>query len=155
VLESELAALAGVTTETMDAPLHAVVVLAAQTGELESGRGDALSERRHRAAARRLAAQAVLAAAYVHGAFGDRPGLSRARARVTGSLVARARETDATPARALGAVARATLALPALDEDDQADWQLGAIAFVDEEVLRALYAACVELAAVALREAAG
>lgn len=155
VLETELAALASVTTETIGAPLHAAAVLTALAGELEPGGRDALSVRRHRAAARRLAAHAVLAAACVHGAFGDRPGLPRARARVAGGLVARAREADATPARALAAVARAALALPALDDDGQTDWQLGAIAFVDEELLRGLYTACVELAAVALREAAG
>jgi hypothetical protein len=154
VLHIELAALASVTTETIGAPLHAVAVLAALAGELEPDGGDALSVRRHRAAARRLAAHAVLAAACVHGAFGDRPDLIRARARVEAGLVRRALSASAPPARAMGAVARATLALPALEDDGQADWQLGAIAFVDEALLRALYNACVELAAVALREAA-
>jgi hypothetical protein len=155
MLETELAALASVTTETVGAPLHTAVLLAALAGDLEPGGADALSVRRHRAAARRLAAHAVLAAACVHGAFADRPDLPRARARVANGLVERARDIDLTPARALGAVARATLALPALDDDGQADWKLDAIAFVDEELLRGLYSACADLAAVALREAAG
>jgi hypothetical protein len=109
-----------------------------------------LGVRRHRSAARRLAGGAVLTAACVHGAFGDRPGLDRARARVLSGLAERARQVETSAARALGAVAGAALKLPALEED----WQLGAIAFVDEELLRTLYGACIELAAVALREAA-
>jgi hypothetical protein len=155
MLETELAALASVTTETIGAPLHAAVLLTALAGELEPVGGDALTARRHRAAARRLAAHAMLAAADVHGAFGDRPGAERARLRVSTGLVQRARTTTLAPPRALAAVARAALALPALEDDGHADWQLGAIAFVDEELLRRLYDACVELAAVALREAAG
>jgi hypothetical protein len=155
MLETELAALASVTTETIGAPLRATTLLSALAGELEPVRGDALSVRRHRAAARRLAAHAVLTAACVHEAFGDRPDVTRARGRVEAGLVDRARRSTVTPARALGAVARAALALPALVDDDHTDWQLGAIAFVDEELLRGLYDACVELAAVALREAAG
>jgi len=153
-LNSELAALASVSTEMIGAPLHAVAVLTALAGELEPAGGDALTVRRHRAAARRLAAHAVLLATDVHGAFGDRPEPQRARARVIAGLAARARRTETAPGRALGAVARAALALPPLG-DDGADWQLGAIAFADEGLLRGLHDACVELAAVALREAAG
>jgi len=106
-------------------------------------------------AARRLAAHAVAAAASVYGAFGDRPDAARARGRVESGLVDRARTTTTSPGRAMGALARAALALPALEDDGHADWQLGAIAFVDEELLHGLYDACLELAAVALREAAG
>jgi hypothetical protein len=142
---------ASVTTEDVSAPLRAVARLAVLAGDLEVG-GDPLGARRRRVAARRLTAKAVLTAASVNGAFGDRPGLAAARGRVLSDLVERARLAQASPARALGAVADAALELPALDE---ADWPLGAIAFVDEDLLRALYDACVELAAVALREAAG
>jgi hypothetical protein len=149
-LETELAALARATTQEIGAPLRAVAVLAALVGELEPASVDTLGLRRHRTAARRLAAHAVMSAACVHGAFGDRPGLERARARVLSGLAQRARRVEATAARALGSVAGAALELPALEED----WQLGAIAFVDEALLRTLYDACVELAAVGLREAA-
>jgi hypothetical protein len=155
MLETELASLASVMTETVGAPLHAVAVLTAIAGELEPAGGDPLSVRRHRTAARRLAAHAVLTAAGVHGAFADRPDLDRARARVESGLVERARAGAIAPGRALGAVARAALALPHLEDDGHGSWQLGAIAFVDEALLRGLYDACVELAASALREAAG
>jgi hypothetical protein len=148
-LETELAALARATTHDIGAPLRAVAVLAALVGELEPDSGDAFGVRRHRSAARRLAEHAVLTAACVHGAFGDRPGVDRARSRVLAALASRARRVETTAARALGSIAGATLKLPALEED----WQLGAIAFVDEAVLRTLYEACLELAAVWLREA--
>ncbi len=153
-LESELALLAGATTETIGSPLQAVAELAGLVDELEPAGRDALSVRRRRAAARRLAAHAVLTAACVHGAFADRPDVDRARARVLSSLEPRGRRTTATPDDALAAVRAAALKLPAAEDDEQADWQLRAIAFVDERHLRALYDACVELAAVALREAA-
>jgi hypothetical protein len=155
MLESELASLASVMTETVGAPLRAVALLTAIAGELEPAGGDPLSVRRHRTAARRLAAHAVLTAACVHGAFGDRPDVDRARARIEAGLVERARAGATAPARALGEVARAALAMPELEDDGHSGWQLGAIAFVDEELLRRLYDACVELAASALREAAG
>src|SRR5690349_17074477 len=87
MLETELAALASVTTETVGPPLRAATLLSALAGELEPAGGDALSARRHRAAARRLAAHAVLTAACVHGAFGDRPDVARARGRVEAGLV--------------------------------------------------------------------
>lgn len=152
-LVNELAALAGVSTEPIGAPLHAVALLTAIAGEIDPPGGDPLSQRRHRVASRRLAAHAVMAAATIHGAFGDRPDLERARSRVLVGLPERAHQATATSQRALGAVAAAALQLPPLEHDTTAEWQLGAIAFVDEELLRALYDACVELAAVALRDA--
>ncbi len=153
-MEYELAALARIPTQRIRSPLHAAALLSAIAGDLEPHGGDPLGRRRHRTAARRLAATAVLAAAGVHGAFGDRPGVDGARARVLAGVADRAGATEMPLLRAVGAVAHAALALPAIDDGGHADWQLGAIAFVDEELLRTLYAACVEVAAVALREAA-
>jgi len=141
------------TTGTIGAPLRAVAALTVLAAQLEDG-GDAFSERRQHAAARRLAAHAAMTAACVHGVFGDRPGVEHAHERVLAGLAGRARRAEASPGRALGAVAAAALALPPLEEDAASDWQVGAIAFADERLLRALYEACVELAAVALREAA-
>jgi hypothetical protein len=121
---------------------------------LEPTATDALGVRRHRAAARVVAATALATAVSVAGAFGDRPEPSRARGRALAAL----RDGTAVPAdgmlRGLGEVARVVLALPPA-ADDGADWQLGAIAFADETALRALYDACLGLIAAAVREAAG
>ncbi len=130
-----------------------MALLARLVGELDPDADEELSRRRHRLAARRLAATAVMTAATVHGAFGDRPDLAGGRSRAARALRARAPEPTVVPSRALGAVARLALELPAVAGQDP-DWQLGAIAFADEELLRALYAACVELAASAARAAA-
>lgn len=146
--------MASVETDPIGAPLHAVALLARLLGEVEVDSSHSLALRRHRAALRRLAATAAMAAAHVHGAFGDRPDVGRALARVRADV--RGRVGEATPPmRALGAVADAALALPDADADGHEDWQLGAIAFVDETLLRALYDACVALSAAAVREAAG
>jgi hypothetical protein len=128
--------------------------LARAAGGLEPCATDTLSVRRHRAAARVIAATALATAASVHGAFGDRPDLSRARSRALSAL----REGSVVPAdglmRGLAEVARVVLALPVL-ADEGADWQLGAIAFADEASLRSLYDACLALTMTAVREAAG
>ena len=62
---------------------------------------------------------------------------------------ARARRPEFHGAQALGEVARTALALPQLADDE--DWQLSAIAYADEALLREFYDACVTLAAGALR----
>jgi len=54
-------------------------------------------------------------------------------------------------AQALGEVARAALALPHLPDDE--DWQLNAIAYADEALLRDLYDGYLILGGGALREA--
>jgi hypothetical protein len=155
-LNNELVAAASVTVGAVGPPLEAVAVLAEIVGELEPLAQGTSDARRRQLGARRLVATAVQAAAFVHGVFGDRPDLEVARGRVLSLLVERARALDArgSCAQALGAVATATLKLPPLHDDGHADWQVGAIAFVDERLLRALYDAHVQLAAVALREAA-
>ena len=148
-VDTELAAVARLEVEPAETPLRAVAQIARAAGGLDPAGGDVLRARRHRAAAR--------AAADAHGAFGDRPDAERALARVLAEAGARARDRGRAPGvmRALGAVASAALALPPIPEDGNADWQLGAIAFVDEPPLRALYAAYVELVAAALAELSG
>jgi hypothetical protein len=153
-IDTELERLAQAQAERIGAPLHAVALLARGAGDLEPGADDWLGVRRHRAAARRLSATALAAAASVHGAFGDRPEPERSRARALAGLRERVATAASSPLSALGAVAQAVLALPPV-ADSGADWQLGAIAFADEAALRALYDACLDLAAVAVREAAG
>jgi hypothetical protein len=148
----ELAELAGTAPKRVGPPLRAVALLTRVHGDLEPGASDALTRRRHRGAARQLARLSASAAACLHGAFGDRPDLERALPRALDDLHVRARRPGPGCAQALGEVARAALALPPVP--DGADWQLGAIAFVDESLLRQGYDACLTLAAVALREAA-
>ncbi|HEU4657781.1 MAG TPA: hypothetical protein VFR97_09660 [Capillimicrobium sp.] len=121
--------------------------------ELEPAGTDTLARRRRRVAARRLAALACDLAVAVHGAFGNRPDAAQARPRALAELRARAQHPGPSVARALGDVARLALALPPIADEE--DWQLGAIAFVDELPLRELYDGCLALAAVAVREAAG
>jgi hypothetical protein len=111
-----------------------------------------LGRRRHRTAARRLAAVALDIAAQLQGAFGDRPEPGQARRRVLADLQPRAQHPGPGCAQALGEVARLALSLPDLADGD--DWQLGAIAFAEERALRELYDGCLTLAAVAVREAA-
>jgi len=153
-VDSELAALARLQTEPTGTPLRAVVHIARVAGDLDPAADDALRVRRHRAALRQVAATTARAAADTHGAFGDRPGADRAFSRVLAEAGARAesRGRAAGVLRALSAVASAALALPPIPEEGDADWQLGAIAFVDEAPLRALYTAYVELVAAALVE---
>ncbi len=156
-VDTELAAVARLEVEPAETPLRAVAQIARAAGGLDPAGGDVLRARRHRAALRQVAAAAARAAADAHGAFGDRPDAERALARVLAEAGARARDRGRAPGvmRALGAVASAALALPPIPEDGNADWQLGAIAFVDEPPLRALYAAYVELVAAALAELSG
>jgi hypothetical protein len=146
--------LGAVPVERVGPPLRAVALLTQVHGDLEPGASDALGRRRHRTAARRLAATAVNAAAEVHGTFGDRPEPHQARPRLLADLPARAERPGPACAKALGEVARLALALtlPRISEDD--DWQLGALAFADERALRELYDSCLTLAAMAVREAA-
>lgn len=157
-IETELERLAGAPGGRIGAPLHAVALLTRAAGGLEPLANDALGVRRHRAAARAVAATALATAASVHGAFGDRPEPARSRARAMTALRERTRVGPGPEAggiiRALGEVARVVLALPPVD-DGGLDWELGAIAFADEDALRALYDACLALAVVAVREAAG
>jgi hypothetical protein len=133
-------------------PLRAVALLARVHGDLEPGAADTLGRRRHRSAARQLAALSASAAACLHGAFGDRPALEQALTRALADLRVRAGRAGPAGSTALGEVARVALALPPSPEG--ADWQLEAIAFVDEALRREAYEACLTLAAVALREAA-
>jgi hypothetical protein len=121
-------------------------------GDLEPHASDPLGRRRHRTASRRLAALSVSMAAEVHGAFADRPEPYQARPRVLADLPPRAERRGPSCAKALADVARLALALPPIPEED--DWQLGALAFVEERALRELYDSCLTLAAVAVREAA-
>ncbi|HWV86009.1 MAG TPA: hypothetical protein VNZ62_11245 [Capillimicrobium sp.] len=146
--------MARLQTEPTGTPLRAVAQIARVAGDLDPAADDALRSRRHRAALRQVAATAARAAADTHGAFGDRPGPERAFGRVLAEAGARARARGRAPGamRALSAVASAALALPPIPDEGDADWQLGAIAFVDEAPLRALYAAYVELVAAALVE---
>ncbi|MBX5441134.1 MAG: hypothetical protein IRZ32_06360 [Solirubrobacteraceae bacterium] len=145
-VDTELAAVARLEVEPAETPLRAVAQIARAAGGLDPAGGDVLRARRHRAALRQVAAAAARAAAAAHGPFG-----------VLAEAGARARDRGRAPGvmRALGAVASAALALPPIPEDGNADWQLGAIAFVDEPPLRALYAAYVELVAAALAELSG
>jgi hypothetical protein len=152
----ELERLTEAPAKRIGAPLCAVALLARTAGDLDPAAGDALATRRHRAAARRLAAVAIDTAVAVHGAFGDRPEANRSRARALAAVRERILAPEIATMgfhRALGEVARAVLELPLVAEDD-GDWQLGALAFADEEVLRGLYDACLALAAVAVRGAA-
>lgn len=154
-LESELRAVEQAEREHVGPPLRAVALLAAALGDLDERAVDALARRRRRVAARRIAALACEAAATLQGAFGDRPDDEQARARVAAALRSRAASPAAAPAtivRALAEVAELALALPQVPEGE--DWQLGAIAFVDEAALRELCDGCLALAAVAVREAA-
>lgn len=148
----ELTELAGAPPKRVGPPLRAVALLARVSGELEPGAADTVGRQRHRGAARRLARLSASAAACLHGAFGDRPDLDHALPRALAELRVRARRPGPECAQALGEVARLALALPPVHEGE--DWQLGAIAFVDESLLRDGYEACLTLAAVALREAA-
>jgi hypothetical protein len=120
-------------------------------GELEPGSTDPLGRRRHRAAARRVAIVACNVAASLHAVFGDRPDLAQARVRSLGHVRTRAAQPGPSSAQALAEVARAALALDGVPEDG--DWEVGAIAFVDESALRDLYWACLVLAAICVREA--
>ena len=70
----------------------------------------------------------------MHGAFGDRPGLEEALPRVVAAMRTRADRPEPAGAQALGEVARTALALPQLGDDE--DWQLSAIAYADEALLR-------------------
>lgn len=99
---------------------------------------------------------AAYAAASVHGAFADRPGLDQAVPRAAADARARAQSSALGCSHALGAVATTALAVavPGEGEDEDEDWQLSAIAYIDEAVLRDFYEACVTLAASALRVAA-
>jgi hypothetical protein len=151
-LDMELAELAGTAPRRVGPPLRAVALLARVQGELEPGATDTLTRRRHRGAARQLARLSANAAACLHGAFGDRPDLDRALPRALDELRVRARRPGPGCAQALSEVARCALALPPVADGE--DWQLDAIAFVDEALLREGYDACLTLAAVALREAA-
>ena len=151
-LDKELAELSGTSPKRVGPPLRAVALLARVHGDLEPGATDPLGRRRHRGAARQLARLSASAAACLHGTFGDRPDLDHALPRALDELHVRARRPGPGCAVALGEVARAALALPPVPEGE--DWQLGAIAFVDEALLRDGYDACLTLAAVALREAA-
>jgi hypothetical protein len=116
---------------------------------LDPDAADALGRRRHETAARRLAAVAAYSAASVHAAFADRPGLDDALRRAVADAWVRARRPAFGCASALGAVATAALALPVTAEEE--DWQLHAIAYADEALLRDLYEACVTLAGSALQ----
>jgi hypothetical protein len=132
-------------------------LLARALGELDEGSSDALAERRRLAARRRIAATACDAAACVRAALGDRPDVGHARQRALADLRARIAGAPApgpalSVARGVGEVARLALALPVLPEGE--DWELGALAFVDEAPLRELYDGCLALAEAALREAA-
>lgn len=151
-LDSELQELAAAAPEPSGTPLRAVATLAQALGDFEPEAADPLGRRRHRTAARRVATGAVDAAVCVRGAFGDRPEADAARPRALADLEPRCREPGVGCAKALGEVARLALALPPIPDGE--DWQLGAIAFVDERALRELYDACLALAAVAVREAA-
>lgn len=133
----------------------AVHLTRAYTG-LDPDAVDPFGRRRHLAAALRLAAMAAYAAASVHGAFADRPGLDQAVPRAAADARARAQSSALGCSHALGAVATTALAVavPGEDEDEDEDWQLSAIAYIDEAVLRDFYEACVTLAASALRVAA-
>jgi hypothetical protein len=148
----ELTQLADAAPNRVGPPLRAVALLARVHGDLEPGASDALARRRHRGAARQLARLSASAAACLHGAFGDRPDLDHALPRALADLQVRVRRPGPGCAQALGEVARVALALPPAPDGE--DWQLGAIAFVDEALLRDGYDACLTLAAVALREAA-
>lgn len=152
-LDTEMYEIEATEPELMGSPLRAVARLAEAHGDLEPGATDALGRRRHCAAARRLAAAAIDTAACLHGAFADRPGLDAARPRAVAAVRARANDPGPSCARALAQVARLALALPPIADGD--DWQLGAIAFADERFLADLYDACLLLAAMAVREAAG
>jgi len=156
-VDSELAVVARLHVDPTGTPLRAVAAIARVAGDLDPVGEDALRRRRHRGALRQVAATAARAAADTHGAFADRPGAGQALARVLAEAAARARAPAPVPGvlRALGAVAAAALTLPPIPEEGDEDWQLGAIAFVDEPPLRALYAAYVELVAAALSELAG
>ena len=147
-VDSELAVVARLHVDPTGTPLRAVAAIARVAGDLDPVGEDAL---------RQVAATAARAAADTHGAFADRPGAGQALARVLAEAAARARAPAPVPGvlRALGAVAAAALTLPPIPEEGDEDWQLGAIAFVDEPPLRALYAAYVELVAAALSELAG
>lgn len=154
-LEAELRAVEQAKREPVGPPLRAVALLTAALAEFDDGATGSLALRRRRVAARRIATLACEAATCLHGAFGDRPDDAPARQRVHADLRARVASPASVPAtivRALGDVARLAVALPAVPEGD--DWQLGAIAFVDESALRELYDSCLALAAVAVREAA-
>ncbi len=151
-LDTELRELAAAEPRPGGPPLRAVAELVQALGDMEPGATDPLPRRRHRTAARRLAAQAIDLAASVRGAFGDRPDPAAARPLALADLARRCTRPGPGCARALGGLARLVLALP---PDDGDDWQLGAIAFVDEQALSGLYEACLDLAADAIREAAG
>ena len=133
----------------------AVHLTRAYTG-LDPDAVDPFGRRRHLAAALRLASMAAYAAASVHGAFADRPGLDQAVPRAAADARARAQSSALGCSHALGAVATTALAVAAAaeGEDEDEDWQLSAIAYIDEAVLRDFYEACVTLAASALRVAA-
>lgn len=133
----------------------AVHLTRAYTG-LDPDAVDPFGRRRHLAAAVRLAAMAAYAAASVHGAFADRPGLDQAVPRAAADARARAQSSALGCSHALGAVATTALAVavPGEGEDEDEDWQLSAIAYIDEAVLRDFYEACVTLASSALRVAA-
>ena len=151
-LAALLAELEAAPVQRLGAPLRAVAVLAKEYGDLEPEVPDPLGRRRQVATARRLACAAIDYAAYLNGAFGDRPDPAPARRRALTELRGRVETPDRDCGRALGEVAQLTLALPAVSMED--DWQLGAIAFVDERTLRDLYDACLTLATAALHSAA-
>lgn len=152
----ELARVRAAHPHGLGPPVRAAVHLTRAYTGLDPDAVDPFGRRRHLAAAVRLAAMAAYAAASVHGAFADRPGLDQAVPRAAADARARAQSSALGCSHALGAVATTALAVavPGEDEDEDEDWQLSAIAYIDEAVLRDFYEACVTLAASALRVAA-
>ena len=142
--------------EPVGAPLRGIVVLATDLGDLLPENREPLALRRRRQSAARLARRALSLATAVHGVVADRPDAARAW---TWNAREVARRVDARPAdaescvRALARAARLALELPPVAEGEE--WQVSAIAFADEGALAELHDACLELAAAAVRVAAG
>jgi hypothetical protein len=143
--------------EMFGGPLRAVAVLSRDVGDLGPTGGDVLAARRQRGAAARVARRALSLASLVQGAIADRPESSRAWSWNVREVAERmaghpAPDADADAAAAclrnLARVADLVLMLP--QASDGEDWQLGAIAFADEQLLAELREACLELALAAL-----
>src|SRR3954453_11139514 len=147
--------------EMFGGPLRAVAVLTRDVGDLAPVGDDVLAARRRRGTAARFARRALSLASLVQGAIADRPESSRAWSwnlrEISERMAAHPTpDTDVDPAAAclrnLARVADLVLMLPQASEGEE--WQLGAIAFADEQLLAAPREACLHLPLHALRLAA-
>ena len=138
--------------ESLGSPLRAVAVLVRDVAELDGRGEDTLSRRRRRAAAARVARRAASLAGQVDAALNRGPKPDDGYRDAVVEVGVRAGEAKYTPdpalcLRALARVADFALRLPPGHDGD--DWELGAMAFGDEDTLEELRDAALELAVAA------